>query len=305
MSGAAPLRAVQWMAGTLVSFSLVGVATRELTVGADLDPLQVLFLRAAVGLLFVLPFVLRGGWASVQTDNLRLHGLRATALYGASYAWYFGIAVLPLANVFALEFTAPVWVAVLAVLFLRERMTVGRAVAVALGVAGTFVILRPGVEGFSVASLIVLGSALGFACSHIITKGLTRDDSVLTVMFWMSAIQLPFALIPALIVWTPMDAAAWGWAAAMGTAATAAHYCLTRALSLADATIVVPMDFLRVPLIAVVGFLVYAEAIDIWVLAGAAAIFAGNYYNLWREHRAVAVLSVATPPVEVPGGPPP
>ncbi len=302
MSSAAPVRAVQWMAGTLVSFTLVGVATRELTVGADLEIFQVLFLRAAVGLVIVAPFVMRGGWVSVKTANLRLHGLRNTLLYGASYAWYFGIAVLPLANVFALEFTAPVWVAVLAVVFLKERMSAGRAVAVAFGIAGAFVILRPGVDEFSIASLIVLAGAFGFACSHTLTKGLTRDDRPLIFLFWMAAMQVPFAAIPAIVVWAPMDANAWMWAAVMGAAATSAHYCLTRALTLADATIVVPMDFLRVPLIAVVGFLVYAEPIDIWVLAGAAAIFAGNYYNLWREHRAVAAVSVATPPAEVPGG---
>jgi len=285
-TGAAPLRAVPWMAGTLIAFSLVGVATRELTVGTGMGLFQVLFLRAAIGLVIVAPFVARGGWASVRTQRLRLHVLRNTVHFGASYGWYLGVAVLPLANVFALEFTAPIGVAVLAVVFLRERRTLGRAVAVALGVAGTLIILRPGITGFSVASLIVLGSALAFAISHIATKELTRSNSVLQVLFWMAAMQTPVALIPAIANWTPMDGTAWFWAAMIGATATAAHFCLTRALSLADATIVVPMDFLRVPLIALVGFLAYAEAIDIWVLAGAAVIFAGNYYNVAREHRA-------------------
>ena len=247
-AGGAPLLAVPWMVGALFAFSLVGVATRELAVGSGVGLFQVLFLRAAIGLVIVAPFVIRGGWASVRSHRLRLHWLRNTVHYGAAYGWYLGVAVLPLANVFALEFTSPIWVAVLAVVFLSERMNAGRAVAVALGVAGALIILRPGVEGFSVASLIVLGSALAFAISHIAIKELTRTDSILKVLFWMAAMQTPFSLIPALANWTPMDGTAWFWAAVLGLAATGAHYCLTRALSLADATIVVAMDFLRVPL---------------------------------------------------------
>lgn len=300
MSSVTPFRAVPWMAGTLICFSLVGVATRELTVGAGLDIFQITFLRIVIGLAIIAPFILRGGWTSIKTKNLRLHALRNLLLFGATYGWYYGITVLPLANVFALEFTAPVWVAVLAVIFLKERMTIGRVVAVAFGIVGTLVILRPGVGEFSAASLIVLGSAIGLACSHTLAKELSRADSPLTLMFWTSVMQGPFAAIPAIVVWTPMDASTWVWAIVMGSAATVAHYCLVTALSLADATIVIPMDFLRVPLIAVVGFLVYAEAIDIWVIAGAAAIFAGNYYNLWREQRAVAVVSVEMPPAEIP-----
>ena len=272
------------MMGTLVSFSMVGVATRHLTDGG-LPVFQILFLRATVGLIVVTPIVMWGGWQTILTRQWRLHLVRNTLHFGASYAWYFGIAVLPLANVFAIEFTAPIWVAVLAVIILREKLNWARATAIGAGLIGVLIILRPGFESFSVASLVVLASALGFACAHIATKGLTRNNSVLKVLFWMALMQFPMGIGPAIAVWTPIEGIAWFWAAAVGVSAVSAHFCLTRALSLADASVVVPMDFLRIPLIAVVGLLVFGEAIDSWVIAGAAIIFAGLYYNVRREHR--------------------
>ena len=278
------LRAALWMMGTLVSFSMVGVATRHLTDGG-LPVFQILFLRATVGLIVVTPIVMWGGWQTILTRQWRLHLVRNTLHFGASYAWYFGIAVLPLANVFAIEFTAPIWVAVLAVIILREKLNWARATAIGAGLIGVLIILRPGFESFSVASLVVLASALGFACAHIATKGLTRNNSVLKVLFWMALMQFPMGIGPAIAVWTPIEGIAWFWAAAVGVSAVSAHFCLTRALSLADASVVVPMDFLRIPLIAVVGLLVFGEAIDSWVIAGAAIIFAGLYYNVRREHR--------------------
>jgi len=272
------------MMGTLVSFSMVGVATRHLTDGG-LPVFQILFLRAAVGLLILTPIVLGLGWHTVRTRHWRLHAVRNTMRYGASYAWYFGIAVLPLANVFAIEFTAPIWVAVLAVAILGEKLNWARTVAIGAGLVGVLIILRPGIESFSGASLVVLASALGFACAHVATKGLTRNDSVLQVLFWMALMQFPMGIGPAIAVWTPIEGMAWFWAAAVGASAVSAHFCLTRALSLADASVVVPMDFLRIPLIAVVSLLVFGEAIDGWVIVGAAVIFAGLYYNVRREHR--------------------
>ena len=277
------LHAAMWMMGTLVSFSMVGIATRHLTDGG-LPVFQILFLRAAVGLVILTPIVMWCGWQTVRTRQWPLHLVRNTVHYGASYAWYFGIAALPLANVFAIEFTAPIWVAVLAVVILREKLSLTRATAIGAGLIGVLIILRPGFESFSTASLVVLASALGFACAHIATKGLTRNNSVLKVLFWMALMQFPMGIGPAIAVWTPIEGIAWFWVSAVGVSAVSAHFCLTRALSLADASVVVPMDFLRIPLIAVVGLLVFGEAIDGWVIVGAVVIFAGLYYNVRREH---------------------
>jgi len=292
------LRAALWMMGTLVSFSMVGIATRHLA-DAGLPVLQILLMRASVGLIVLTPIVLWRGWSTVATEQWQLHGVRNVLHYGASYAWYYGIAVLPLANVFAIEFTAPIWGALLAVIVLGEKLDAGRAVAIALGLTGTLIIVRPGFGAFSLDSLVVLASAMGFACAHIATKGLTRTNTTLKVLFWMAAMQFPIALGPALAVWTPIEGWSWLWAAAMGVSALSAHFCLTNALSLADASVVVPMDFLRIPLIAVVSLLVFAEPIDLWVLVGAAVIFGGLYYNVRREHRRSVAVSAAIPPLEI------
>ncbi len=297
MTNSPVLRAALWMTGTLLAFSMVGVATRHLTDGG-LPVFQILFLRAAVGLMILSPIVMWRGWASVRTAQWRLHTIRNTLHFGASYAWYFGIAVLPLANVFAIEFTAPIWVALLAVVLLGERMNRARGVAILLGIAGMLIILRPGFESFTAASLVVLVSAFGFACAHIATKELTQNNSVLKVLFWMAAMQFPMGLGPAIAVWTPIEGYAWLWTFAVGGSAVTAHFCLTRALSLADASVVVPMDFLRIPAIAVVSLFVFGEAIDGWVILGAAVIFAGTYYSIRHEHRTVAAFAVATPPLE-------
>ncbi len=282
---ARPIMAAVWMAGALVSFSMLAVATRELTVHAEIGLFQTLLLRSVVALLLLLPAIALTKGPAFRTRHPVLHFFRNLFSFAGGYAWYYGIAHLPLANVFALEFTAPAWVAVLAMLFLGERLSRMRVAAIVLGIAGTLIILRPGLAAFDWQSLVVLGAAFSFACSMVATKGLTRSEHLLQVVVWMSLVQGAMALGPALATWKPLVGMAWFWAFAMGASSLSAHLCLTRALSLADATIVVPMDFLRVPLIALVGFLAYGELIDIWVLVGTIVIFAGSYANVRQERR--------------------
>ena len=279
------IRALLWMGGALSCFTLTALASRELAL-LHLSTFQILFLRALVAAVILMPFVIRSKGRIARTGNLRLQVIRNVLHYSASLGWYYGIAVLPLATVFAIEFPTPLWVAVIAMLLLGEKMNQGRVVALAVGFVGVLVIVRPGIADFGLDSLIVLACALGFAGSHASAKGLTRSDSVLTILFFMTWLQIPMGIVPAILTWGSMGLAAWFWAAVMGTAALSAHLCLTRALSLADATVVVPMDFLRVPLVALLGFLVYAEKIDVFVLVGAFIIFAGNYYSLRRERAA-------------------
>jgi drug/metabolite transporter (DMT)-like permease len=278
------MRATVWMMGTLVSFAVLGVATRELSAHS---PFQLLLMRTLIGLIILAPFVIiPSRWQqSVRTRRPGLQILRNLFHFSASIGWYYGIAVLPLASVFAIEFTAPIWAAILAVIILRERLNVGRITAIALGLVGTVIILRPGFSDVSLGAIVVLGSALGFAISHITTKKMTERDTVFIVLFYMSVIQLPLVLWPAIATWTPLTASDIPWVLLMGIVGLTAHFCLTRALNLADATVVIPLDFLRVPLIAVVGFLVYSEALDPFVLLGALVIFGGNYFSLMRERR--------------------
>ena len=280
----AVLRAALWMVGTLVSFSMLAVATRELS--ADYSAIQILFFRNTVGLAIMLPVVAAIGWRRMRSRSMRLQAVRNVIHLAASLGWYQGIAVLPLAQVFAIEFTAPFWVALMAVILLGERMNRGRATALVFGLVGMLIILRPGFGGFSIGSLYVLGAAIGFAGTHIATKRLTATDTVVMVLFWMVVIQFPISAAAAVFSWSPLG---WGmapWAFVIGAAGLSAHYCMTRALYLADATVVIPLDFMRLPLIAIVGFAVYNEGIDAFVLIGALVMFAGNYVSIRRERAA-------------------
>jgi drug/metabolite transporter (DMT)-like permease len=275
--------AAGWMAGALIAFIAMMVAARELS--DTMHTFEILLFRSIVGLAIVGVLVLRAGKAVLRTTRPRLHVIRNVLHFAGQYGWIYGIAVLPLAEVTAIEFTAPIWTAVLAVLFLGERMNRGRVVAIGLGFAGIFVILRPGVEVVQLASLVVLASAICYATTHVTTKALTATDRPLTILFYMMVVQLPIGLVLSPLVWTPPVAADVPWLLLVGAAALVAHYCLARAFQLADATVAVPMDFIRLPLTAFVGYLLYAERFELAILAGAVLIFAGNYYSIRRESR--------------------
>ena len=277
------LKAAGWMGLALLSFALLAVSARQLidTMGA----FQILFLRSGIGLAMILAYALprRPGFA--RTTRLRLHLLRNLFHYGGQVCWITALGLLPLAVVFAMEFTTPIWAAMLAAVFLGERLNRGRVVAIAVGFAGILVILRPGYVPIAPEILVPLAAAVGFAVNVTATKGLTRSDPPVTILFYMLLIQLLLGAVPAGLTWQPVSAGDLPWLVAAAVTGLSAHYGLTRALQQADATLVMPLDFLRLPLIAVVGLLFYGEALDPAVLAGAAMIFSGTYYSLSREGR--------------------
>jgi drug/metabolite transporter (DMT)-like permease len=275
------VRAASWMGGALLSLAMMAVAGRELA--AELSPFQILLFRNVVALAVLAVILGPRGWRRVQTAHPGTHLKRNLLHFLGGCGWFYGLAHLPLAQVFAIEFTVPVWTALLAAWLLGERITAARRTAIALGLAGVWLILRPGVEVVSPAALAVLGGAVAYAGSYILTKRLSATDAPVVVLFHMAAIQLPLALGPALVDWRLPSLAAWPWILSVGLTTLAAHFCITRALALADATVVIPLDFLRLPLIALVGYAYYRETIDWWVLAGASVMVAGNLYSLRRE----------------------
>ena len=278
-------RVALWMVGTFTSLLSMAVAGRELS--ADITIFQLLFWRGLVGLaVILLLFQVTGGWRHLHTRKLATHGARSVVHLGAQYAWFYAIAFIPLAEVFALEFTTPIWTLILAALILGERITLVRVAAVILGFAGVLIILRPGISPVGLPQVAALLSALGFAFStYVMTRRLMRTDTPLTMLFWMVAIQTPLALFAGLDAWVWPTGWSWGWIAVVGVGSLTAHYCMARALSLVDANVVVPMDFVRLPLAMIVGWLAYAELIDLWVVVGAVVIFAGNYLNVRAETR--------------------
>ncbi|NCC32054.1 MAG: DMT family transporter [Chloroflexia bacterium] len=270
--------ATLWMSGALFSFTAMAVGGRELT-GA-LSTFQILFFRSLIGLFVVSLLMWRTGWHQVRTPQLRVHLVRNLAHFGGQFGWFYGLAFIPLAEVFALEFTVPIWTALLAALILRERITVQRVTAIGFGMVGLLIILRPGFQVIHPAALAVLAGAVGYALSHTLTRKLALHDTPLTILFYMTVLQLPMGLIPALPNWQMPSLELWPWLGVVGVAALTAHYCMARALKVAEATVVVTLDFLRLPLVAIVGALLYQEPLDLLVLVGAAVMLFGNWINL-------------------------
>jgi len=246
---------------------------------------EILFLRTLVTMVLVSAVVAHAGTATLRTRLFRLHLARALMHLGGQYCWIYAIGALTLATVFAIEFTMPVWVALLATAFLGERMNRGRLVMLVLGLSGIAIIVRPDAGGLHPAALVMVLGSMFYAGNMVMTKRISVADSPLAVLFWMSLTQLPLTFATALPRWVAPQPVDLFWALVIGGGSFVAHYSMTRAMKLGDATLVVPIDFLRLPLIAIVGAAFYHEPLQAATFAGAAVIFAGTYYSLSREAR--------------------
>ncbi len=272
-----------WIVGALFSFLSMAIAERELS--AELNTFQILFFRSLIGLIIISAVLSRFGWHQVKTRHGGLHLIRNIAHYVGQFGWFFAISVIPLAQVFAIEFTIPIWTALLAPFLLSERLTAIRALVIAIGFSGILIILRPGMVPLEIGAASALIAAIGYALSHTLTKKITRSDTPLAVIFYMTAIQLPMGAVPSFLDWTTPSLAMTPWLIVVGATALSAHYCMARAFAHADAMVVVPMDFLRLPMVAVLGLMLYGEPLDPWVLAGAAVIFSAIVINILSERR--------------------
>jgi drug/metabolite transporter (DMT)-like permease len=276
--------AVLWMTGALLSFCAMALSVRALS--GTLKVIEILVIRNGGGLLILAvagicnPALMR----TVSVRRLPLHIARSAVHFGGQYLWATGVTVLPLATVFALEFTAPAHAVLLSAVFLRERLTPGRMGVVVCGLAGVLVILRPGVESFRPEALLVLGAAVCFAIQLIQTKALTRTETTFAIVLWMNLVQMPLALIGSdPRAFLGLGAADVLPAGAIAVTGLFSHFCVAQAFRHGDASLVVPMDFMRVPLIAVAGWWFYGERLDAVVFLGAAVIVAGVAANLRAE----------------------
>lgn len=267
------------MVGALLSFLAMAIAGRELA-RLGLSTFQILFFRSVIGLVVIGLLVLRTGPALLRTRRAGEHVWRNVAHFGGQFGWFFALAAMPLAEVFAIEFTIPIWTALLAALFLGERLTRPRIVALALGLTGVLLVLRPGAAILQPAALAALGGAMAYATSYLFTKRLAGTEAPLAILFYMTVVQLPLGLIGALPGWQGVGTASAPWLVVVGVTALSAHYCLTRALRLAEMSVVLPIDFLRLPLVALVGYALYGETVGLLALAGALLIVAANVINL-------------------------
>ncbi len=280
------LRAAVWMLGAVASFSAMAIAGRA--VSFELDTFEIMMYRSFVGFAVVASVAMVvGTTGQITRRSPGVHVVRNVFHFAGQNLWFYAITLIPLAQVFALEFTSPLWVLVLSPLLLGERLTRIRVLAAMAGFIGILIVTRPTADTINIGTLSAAAAAIGFAGSIIFTKRLTRTETLTCILFWMTLIQSVFGLVCAGFdgdIAFP-SAPSVPWLVLIACAGLTAHFCLTTALSIAPATVVTPVDFLRLPLIAVIGLLVYAEPIDVFVVLGAVIIFGANYANLWSETR--------------------
>lgn len=280
------MRAALWMIGSIASFSLMAVAGRS--VAFELDTFEIMLFRSLIGLAIVVGGAAAlGNLSQITLRTPGTHVVRNLAHFTGQNLWFYALTVIPLAQVFALEFTSPLWVLILSPLILSERLTRMRTLAAVLGFIGILIVARPSPETVNAGTVAAASAAIGFAITAIFTKRLTRTETLTCILFWMTALQSLFGLVCAGIDGdiTLPSVLSLPWLVAIGLGGLAAHFCLTKALSIAPATVVIPVDFARLPVIALVGLIFYDEPVDIFVILGAVIIFGGNYLNIWSETR--------------------
>lgn len=276
-------RGALWMIAAAAALTAMAGCIRFLP---GYSVLLMIFLRNLINLGLMAPSIARKGMAVVRTEKPGLHALRNAFLYGGNAAWFYGVTLIALADVASLQFTSPLFTAVIAAVFLGERFGGHRLVAIAVGFAGALIIIRPGIIPLNLGTLMILLASLLYSCAHVVTKRLSDTESGSTVVFYMSVTILVYSAIPAFFVWKTPAVADLPAIVGLGLTGYATHYCITRSMALADASFVIPFDFMRLPFSAALGWVVFRETLDIWTGVGALTIFAAGYYSTVREARA-------------------
>ena len=280
------MKAALWMLGGVLCFTAMAIAGRMVT--RVHSTFEIMTTRSAIGFMLVIGYgLITHRLKEIYTARLSGHFLRNIVHFTGQNLWFLSLSLIPLAQVFALEFTAPIWVILLSPLFLNEPLTRPRLIAAALGFSGILIVARPDFAALNTGVLSAAGAAICFAAVQILTKRLTRGESVIGILFWLTLMQFCFGVIciafTGPITWPTHSTLPW--LGLIGLAGVTAHLCLTTALSLAPASFVVPIDFIRLPLIAVIAALAFAEPIDPMVLLGGAVIFTGIWINVRAQLR--------------------
>ena len=279
----APVQGALYMAAASFGFSVMNVAIRS--AAEELDPLQITFFRNFFALLFMLPWLWQVGAAGLKTAHPGLHLWRAVIGLAAMCLWFYSIALLPLAEAVALNFTVPMFATLGAAIFLGEIVRARRWTATMFGFLGVLIILRPGFTELTPAMALPVIAAAFMAISVIIVKRLSGYDRPGTIVFLMNLLLTPLSLVPALFVWRWPSWEVLGLMALVGFVATVSHIAITRAYTKADASAVLPLDYARLPFIAGLAFLFFGEVPGLWTWVGAGVIAASAIYIARREAR--------------------
>ena len=278
------IQAAIWMTGTIVSFSAMAVSGREISF--ELDTFEIMMYRSIIGLIIVLLLAkLFKTHREISTQNLSLHFYRNLSHFTGQNLWFYALTLIPFAQLFAFELSVPLWVMLAAPFLLGERLTNIRIISILVGFIGILIVTRPWLAGLAPGIIPAALCAIGFACSVIFTKKLTQKVSITCILFWLTSMQLLMAVICAGYdgdISLP-SSSNFIWIIIIGIGGLLAHFCITKALQLAPATVVTPIDFCRLPVIAAIGYVFYNEALDIFIIGGAIIIFIANYINIWSE----------------------
>ena len=281
-AGSSALIGAGWMLASVLCFSGISVSARALA--RDLPPGEILFLRAAVGVTVMLPWLARRGLRAFATRKPTQHFLRAMIGGTAMLCWFAALATLPVGDAIAIQFTLPLFLVISAAIILREKVDAYRWAAVAVGFAGTMVIVRPGFGALNVAVLLVLASAAFYAGNHTFTKAMAGTETGVAIAFYMNLFQLPVAGAVAAFDWHAPALHHLAWIVALGVCGSYSHIFLTRAFANADASALAPLDFLRLPVAATIAWWLFGDVSDMWTWLGAAIVFAAGYAITRREH---------------------
>ena len=276
--------AALWMIGAIFSFTAMAIAGRE--IAANLDTFEIMLYRSIIGFVIVIVVAYAAGtMKEVNFKRFSTHIIRNIFHFTGQNLWFFALPLIPLAQLFALEFTSPIWVMLLAPIFLGEKLTLRKVFLVALGFIGVVIVAQPEIGALNTGVLAGAAAAIGFAGAAIMTRKLTHTDSLTKILFFLTGLQILFGLICAGYdgdIALP-NGSSLPWVIVIGAAGLMAHLCLTKSLSMAPASVVMPIDFARLPLIAILAAIFYDEALDIFVILGASLILLSNYINLRRQ----------------------
>ena len=274
-------RAALWMIGAIISFTSMAVAGRAIS--GHLDTFEIMLYRSIIGFLIVVSGAgITGTYREINFEFFQIHLVRNIFHFIGQNLWFFALPLIPLAQLFALEFTSPIWVVLLAPVFLGEQLTIRKLSIAALGFVGVLIVVRPDLNALNIGIVAGAIAAIGFAAAAILTRKLTGSNSLVKILFFLTGLQVIFGLICAGYdgqIHIP-PASTFPWLILIGITGLTAHFCMTKSLTLAPASVVIPVDFARLPLIAIIGILFYGEALNTYVLLGAVLIFIANYINL-------------------------
>jgi len=277
----ASVQGMAWM--FLTTIMIVSMHTFIRRLSGELHPFEVAFFRNLFGTPILAFLLIRYGWGLFRTDRIRIHFIRSFGHVCAMMMFFVAISITPLATANALSFTAPLFAAVLAMLFLGEVFRWRRWGALAIGFAGTLVILRPGIIEIGTGPLLILAASSLWGIILVVMKALGRSDSPPTMVAYMVVIMTPLSLIPALFFWQWPTWEQTGLMVLMGLVGTAGHLSLTQALRLADTAVVVPIDFFKLVWASLFGYIFFTEVPDVFTWVGGVMIFAGATYLAIRE----------------------